>query len=137
MPKRGEIGRPVQNVGRGYKGAITGGLTGEEPGEETVTTGSEANLKGIQGWGGARVSDVGNDIFPPKREGGGYQGIGTMVLVWKFCAAVLNYRLKQSVILHDGLHGFRGVRVQGQQSWRKSWRNSWRGLHTSLCSRCF
>ena len=93
-------------MGRGYKGAITGGLTGEEPGEETVTTGSEANLKGIQGWGGARVSDVGNDIFPPKREGGGHRGIGPMELVWKVCAAVLNYRLKRSVILHDALHGF-------------------------------
>ena len=36
-----------------------------------------------------------------------------MELVWKVCATVVNYRLKQSVILHDGLHGFRGVRGTG------------------------
>ena len=92
---------------------VTGGLAGEEPGKETVTTGSEANSKYIQGWGGARLSDVGNDIFPPKREGGGHRGIGPMELVWKVCAAVLNYRLKRSVILHDALHGFREGRGMG------------------------
>ena len=56
------------------KGVVTGGLVVEQPGEVTVTTGSEANSKYIQGWGGARLSDVGNDIFPPKREGGSIRG---------------------------------------------------------------
>ena len=36
-----------------------------------------------------------------------------MELVWKVCAAVLNYRLKRSVILHDVLHGFREGRGTG------------------------
>ena len=54
-------------MGRGSKEVVMGGLVGEEPGEETVTTGSGANSKDIQGWCGVRVSDVGNDSFLPKR----------------------------------------------------------------------
>ena len=38
-----------------------------------------------------------------------------MELVWKVCVAVVNYRLKRSVILHDGLHGFRGGRGTGTE----------------------
>ena len=46
---------------------VMGGLVGEEPGKETVTTGSGDNSKEIQGWGGVRLSDMGNDSFLPKR----------------------------------------------------------------------
>ena len=36
-----------------------------------------------------------------------------MEVVWKVCAAVVNFRLKRSVILHDALHGFRSGRDMG------------------------
>ena len=39
-----------------------------------------------------------------------------MELVWKVCAAVLNYRLKRSVILNDAIHGFWEGRGTGTAS---------------------
>ena len=43
---------------------------GEEPGEETVVIVSEAHLEDVQGWGGTKGSGVGDNGFPPVREGG-------------------------------------------------------------------
>ena len=51
-------------------------------------------------------------VFLPKRRGE-YRGIGIVEVVWKVCTAVVNFRLKQSVTLHDSLHGFRSRRGTG------------------------
>ena len=37
---------------------------------------------------------------------GGYKEIGLLEVLWKFCAVVVNCRLKSSVVLHTALHGF-------------------------------
>ena len=42
----------------------------------------------------------------PKRKGY-YRGIGLVKVTWNVCAAMVNFRLKQSVELHDSLHRFR------------------------------
>ena len=63
---------------------VAGGIAGEEPGDETVAVVSEAHSEDVRGSGGIRGSDVGDDSFPPEREGGGYQGIGIVEVVWKF-----------------------------------------------------
>ena len=46
---------------------VAGGLEGEEHGEETVTASGKAHSEDVQGWGGTRVSGVGNNSFPLKR----------------------------------------------------------------------
>ena len=43
------------------------GLSGEEPGEETVATVIENHSEHVLGWGGARRSDVCDYGFPPER----------------------------------------------------------------------
>ena len=45
-------------------------------------------------------------VFLPK-EREEYQGIGLVEIVWYICAAVVNFRIKRSVRLHEGLHRFR------------------------------
>ena len=57
---------------------------------------------------------MGYDGFPPKREGGGYWGIGLVELVWKVYAAVVKCLIKPRMILHDTLHGFRLGRGTGK-----------------------
>ena len=74
-----------------------------------MATVSEDNSEDVRGWGGSMGSDMRGDSFPPETEGG-YRGIGLVEVVWKVCAAVVNFRLKRSVILHDVLHGFRAGR---------------------------
>ena len=46
---------------------------------------------------------------------GDYWEIGIVEVAWKVFAAVLNIRLKRSVILYDALHGFRVGRVWGHR----------------------
>ena len=52
-------------------------------------------------------------VFLPEVRGE-YRRIGTVEVVWKVCATVVNFQLKKSVALHDALHGFRagmGIRT--------------------------
>ena len=51
-------------------------------------------------------------VFLPKGSGE-YRGIGLVEVVWKVCVAVVNFRLKKSVDLHDTLHSFRAGRGMG------------------------
>ena len=55
---------------------VAGGQVGEEPGEETVAAFSAANSENVWGRSFTRVCAVGDNGPPPKREGGGYWGIG-------------------------------------------------------------
>ena len=47
---------------------VSGGLAGEESDKETVTAVSEAYSDHVQGWGGGRVIDGGNDGLPHKKD---------------------------------------------------------------------
>ena len=38
---------------------------------------------------------------------GGYQVLGAVEVEWKVCTAVINCCLKQSVVFHNSMHGFR------------------------------
>ena len=51
-------------------------------------------------------------ILIPKWRGD-HRGIGLVELVWKVCRAVVTFRLKRSMSLHDMLHGFRAGRSTG------------------------
>ena len=51
-------------------------------------------------------------VFLPKGKGA-YLGIGLVEVVWKVCAAVVNFQKKWSMSLHDALHGFRAGRGVG------------------------
>ena len=44
---------------------------------------------------------------------GEYRDIGMLEVLWKVCAVVVNCRIKRSVVLHGGLHGFRTGRGMG------------------------
>ena len=47
------------------------------------------------------------DNGPHPKSEGEYQGIGLVEVACKVCASVVNFFLKQSVIFHDALQGFR------------------------------
>jgi Reverse transcriptase (RNA-dependent DNA polymerase) len=40
------------------------------------------------------------------KPGGGARGIGLLKVIWKLCEAIIDTRVKQSVTLHDSIHGF-------------------------------
>ena len=39
--------------------------------------------------------------------GGWYIGICLVEVIWKVCVSIVNSRLRQTITLHDVLHGFR------------------------------
>ena len=43
-----------------------------------------------------------------------YRGIGLVEVLWKVCSVVVNFRLKRSFMLHNGLNGFREGRGTGK-----------------------
>ena len=48
-------------------------------------------------------------VLIPK-SGGGYRSIGIVEGIWKVCTLIVNNRLRNSITLHDALHGF----IQGR-----------------------
>ena len=73
-------------------------------------------------------------VFLPKGRGR-YRDIGLVEVVWKVCAAAVNFRLKRSVMLYDALHGFRAGMGKGTATLKQSWRSSWRVWSMRRCSR--
>jgi hypothetical protein len=48
----------------------------------------------------------------PKRSGG-CRAIGLLEIIWKLISSIIDSRLKQKIILHPALHGFRPFRERG------------------------
>ena len=51
-------------------------------------------------------------VLIPKGKGGGW-GIGLVEVAWKFCATVVNCRLRRGVVLHESFQGFIGGQGTG------------------------
>ena len=47
---------------------------------------------------------------------GEFWGIGIVYVAWKVCTTLVNFKLRQEVILNNALHGFRGGWVTGRST---------------------
>ena len=45
-----------------------------------------------------------------------YRGMFLLEVIWKVCVSIVNSRLRQTITLHDVLHGFRKGRGKGMES---------------------